>query len=111
MTDIETIFVVLGVLYLYEGIVFPTGAARTFASQWGRWFRPRPAEGLWGNESRSVHLAPLMPTGALLIAEHWPVSVGPEGVLGFNASAPGARYRPTATERFVPFDVQTEFDS
>ena len=111
MTDVETIFVVLAVVYLYEGLALLTGGGRTYASQWGKWFRPRPAEGLWGNESRSVHVAPLLPTGAMLVAEHWPISVGPDGVLGFSASAPGARFRPTATERFVPFDAKPDFDS
>jgi hypothetical protein len=111
MSDVETIFVVLAIFYLYEGVALLTGPARTFGSQWGRRFRPRPADGFWGNETRSVHLAPLLPTGAMLVAEHWPISVGPEGVLGFTAAAPGARFRPNATERFIPFDGKPTFDS
>src|SRR5437016_4020654 len=98
MSDVETIFVVLAAFYFAESASMLTTAARTFGSAWGGRFKPRPAEGNWGNESRSVHLAPLPPTGAMVITEHWPISVSPEGVLGFNAAAPGLRFRPSATE-------------
>ena len=111
MSDVETIFAVLGVFYLVEGAALPTRSARTFASAWGKWFRPKPADGLWGNESRSVHIGPLPPTGAMLVAEHWPISVSPEGVVAFNISAPGLRFRPASTERFVPFADKTSFQS
>jgi hypothetical protein len=111
MSDVETIFVVLAAFYFVESASLLTGAGRTFGSQWGRLFRPRAAEGLWGNESRSVHIAPVSPMGAMLITEHWPISVGPEGVLGFNASAPGLRFRPTSTERFISFNDNPVFES
>src|SRR3954447_19970711 len=104
MSDVETIFVVLAAFYFFESASLVTTAARTFGSQWGRRFKPSAAEGLWGNESRGIHVAPLAPTGAMLVVEHWPISISPEGVLGFNAAAPGMLFRPTATERFVSFN-------
>lgn len=110
MSDVETIFVVLAAFYFFESASLVTTAARTFGSQWGRRFKPSAAEGLWGNESRSIHIAPLAPTGAMFIGEHWPISVSPEGVFGFNAAAPGLRFRPTATERFVSFDSKPVFE-
>jgi hypothetical protein len=111
MSDVETILVVLGAFYVVEGASLPTRAARTFASAWGRWFKPRPADGLWGNEARSVHVGPIAPTGAMLVAEHWPISVGPKGVVAFNVSAPGLRFRPASSERFVTLTERTLFES
>lgn len=105
MNDLQLLFVVLVVLYGWECICWLRRGGVAFATWLGRTWRPLHPGTLVANQSGGFVLAaPLPPLGSLVVANQFPLSVSPEGVLGFVATNVNPGWRPAQSGRYVRFD-------
>lgn len=94
MSELDTLILVLWLLYLAECLRWPAVGTTVFTSPWLRRWRITHAMPVLVRLRRSVYLAnPLPPLGALLHCPRWPISLSPEGVCAWTAATqnPGAR--------------------
>lgn len=105
MSDVQYLFAILGVLYLWEcacwlrrgGVAFIAGAGR-------RWRVQHPATML-GNQTGGFVLAPLLPPlGIIFTAQQFPFSLGPEGVLLFVSPIVNPGWRPAQSSSFLTWE-------
>src|SRR3954451_82326 len=112
MSDVELLFLVLAVVYSWECACWiPRGsvAFRTWFCQ--RW-RPAHPGSMLGNQSGGFIFAhPLPPLGNLLIGTQLPLSLSPNGVLGFVASSVNPGWRPSQTGIFFRFEDIVAIDA
>jgi hypothetical protein len=105
MSVLQLLFLVLGVLYLWECACWlPRGAVgcRTWLGR--RWRLAHPAV-LLGNQRGGFILAhPLPPLGTLLVSNQLPLSLAPEAVLCFVASSVNPGWRPPQTGKIFHWD-------
>jgi len=100
MTDLELLFLVLGIIYLWECGWWAKRGSFGFRTWLGKhWTIATPSRAFGTQRSGLVVSAPLPPLGTLLTTHNFPLLLSPEGVLsqvspGFDLNAPG---------RFVAF--------
>lgn len=105
MTDLELLYLVLAVLYLWECAWWVRRGAVGFRTWLGkRWHIAHPGTVL-GNARGGFMLAnPLPPFGTLLLGYQLPVSISTKGVLAFVSSSVNPGWRPPQTGNWFPWD-------
>lgn len=105
MTDLELLFLVLAVLYLWECAWWVRRGAVGFQTWLGKRWRIGHPSTLLGNPGGGFMLAnPLPPLGTLLLGYQLPVSISSKGVLAFVASSVNPGWRPPQTGNWFPWD-------
>jgi hypothetical protein len=93
MTDLELLFLVLAVLYLWECACWISRGAVAFQNWFGSWWIAHPGT-LLGNAKGGVIMAnPLPPLGTLLLGHQLPVSLSAQEVLAFVSSSVNPGWR------------------
>jgi hypothetical protein len=98
VTESEALALLLALLYLVECATWVPRGGVPFRAWWGRRARVVPPASLFGNVKGGLLFShPLPPLGAVFVARPWPVSLSPDGVFGFVATAfnPGGRAEQT----------------
>src|SRR5215472_6898747 len=105
MTDLELLFLVLGIIYVWEcGLWARRGSLGFRTWLWTRWTVTQPSK-LLGNQNAGVILAhPLPPLGSLLLGHCFPLSISPEAVLSRVPLSIDPARRSSQPERFFRFD-------
>jgi hypothetical protein len=109
MTDVQLLFLVLGVIYLWE-CAFWAGRTSVNIRTWlGKRWRVAPPSVWLGNQRGSIVFAhPFPPLGTLLSSNPWPLSVSPEAVLAYVPPNVHLARRPLQTSAFFRFeDIQS----
>ena len=96
LTNVQWIFVILGVLYLFECVVWVRPRGVAWVIRPGD-HPPRRATPLIGNDNGWLYLGGWTPSQATVVTEPPPVAVSERGVVAFVADAPLARDRPVQT--------------
>lgn len=81
MSSIDTLLIVLAIVYLVECAAWvPRDAVPFRQGLFGRWRHAPPSE--WGGHDRSafVFSGPLPPLPPLILSEEWPIAIGDDGV-------------------------------
>ena len=105
MSDVQLLFVVVVALYVWECACWLRRGGIAFSSWWGRHWRILQPGALIANQAGGFVLAwPLPPLGSLFVANQFPLSLSPEGVLGFVATNVNSGWRPAQSGRFVRFE-------
>lgn len=95
MTDLQLLFVILALLYVWECACWVRRGSVAFRSWFGKRWRIRHPGSLLGNQQGGfVFAPPLPPLGTVLSARQMPVSISPEGALAFIASSVNPGWRP-----------------
>lgn len=95
MTEGQTLFLILGLLYLSDCVVWIGRRTVLFLSPWCRNWRVKHANHLAGNENGSLMvLNPLPPLGAAFAGRWLPVSISPIGVCDFTLQTVNGTTRP-----------------
>lgn len=104
MNDVQLLFVVLAVLYGWECACWLRRGTVGFSTWLGRDWQVRHPGTLVGNQNGGFILAPpLPPLGTLFVAQQFPLSISPDGVLAFVATSVNPGWRPAQSGRFVRF--------
>jgi len=105
MTDLELLFLVLGIVYVCECAWWAKRGSVGFRTWLGlRWRVAQPGR-LLGNQSGGVVFAhPLPPLGTLLVGNPWPLSVSTEAVLSYVPPGIESAGRGSHASDFVLFE-------
>ena len=104
MSDLELLFLILALLYLWECLCWLPRGGAAFTTWLGRRWRPATPSAWLGNQHGGFALAaPLPPLGRLVHAAQSPVSISPDGVLVFVSTNVNPGWRPPQSGRFVSF--------
>ena len=105
MSDLESLLLVLGVLYVSECVVWvPLGAVSLSAWLDKQW-RMRFPGGWTGNSRGGLLMAnPLPPLGSVFVCPSWPISISPISIYGYTAASVGPSGRAKQTGLFIPFE-------
>jgi len=98
MTDVELLFVVLAVIYLWECACWIPRGSIAFLTWTERSWRLAVPSVIAGNQRGGfVFAPPLPPLGTILVANPLPVSISPDSVLGYVSTTldPGGRAQQT----------------
>jgi len=105
MTDVELLFLVLALIYASECACWLPAGSVAFRTWLGRRWRPVHPGALLGNQQGGFLFAhALPPLGTLVIGNQFPLSLSPEAVLAYVASAINPAGRPAQTAKFFRFD-------
>jgi len=105
MTEVQLLFLVLAFIYACECVCWLPAGAVAFRTWLGRRWRPVHPGTLLGNQQGGLLLAhPLPPLGTLLLGNQLPLSLSPDAVLAFVASAINPAGRPAQTAKLFRFD-------
>ncbi len=105
MNDVQLLFVVLGVLYLWECACWLRRGSVAFVTWLGRDWRAVHPGTLAGNPNGGFILAaPLPPLGSVFIANQLPLSLSPDGVLAFVATNVNPGFRPAQSGCFARWE-------
>lgn len=101
LSDTEMIFLVLGVIYFSECVLWLPDSASAFCSTF------RQTRSVWrpyvlGRDQGSYALLPLLPFTRLIVADESPIAVSPDGVAFLAGNAEG---------EFIAFDDLSEIQS
>lgn len=106
MNELELLFLVLAVVYLWECICWLRRGTVAFLDFWGRSCRPAHPAALMGNQAGGIILAnPLPPLGCILTSSQLPLSISPDGVFSYVAQCINPGWRPAQTGKYFPFDA------
>src|SRR3954447_2009772 len=104
MTDLQLLFVVLAVIYFWECACWLPRGSVAFLTWFGRRWRQAHPAGLLGNQRGGFVIAPpLPPLGSLLVANQFPLSLSPDGVLAYVAPTVNPGGRPPQSGAFIAF--------
>ena len=105
MSDVELLFLVLGVIYGWECACWVRRGSVVARTWLGRqWRLAHPSELLGNQRGGFVFAPPLPPLGTLLTGSQYPLSLSPEAVLAYVAPSINPGWRPAQTGRFVRFE-------
>lgn len=105
MTDLELLFLVLAVLYLWECAWWVRRGAVGFQTWLGKRWRISHPSALFGNARGGFLLAnPLPPLGTVLLGYQLPVSISTKGVLAFVSSSVNPGWRPPQPGNWLPWE-------
>lgn len=109
MTDLELLFLVLGIIYVWECAFWARRGSVQVRTWWGkRWRLVAPS--MWlGNQTGAIVLAqPLPPLGTLLCCNPWPLSISSEAVLAYVPPPVQTSKRSAQSGEFFRFeDIHT----
>lgn len=105
MSEVQFLFVVLGVLYAWECACWLRCGVLAFTTWTGRHWRLQHPAILLGNQRGGfVFAAPFPPLGTIHTANPFPFSPSPDGVLLFGRADANPGWHPTQTGRFITWD-------
>jgi len=105
MSDVQFLFAILGVLYVWECACWLRRGGVAFSTWTGRgWRYQHPAMMLGNQNAGFVLAAPVPPLGTIFTAHQLPCSLGPEGVLLFVSPNMNPGWRPAQSARFFRWD-------
>jgi hypothetical protein len=106
MTDVQFLFVILGVLYAWECACWLRRGGVGFTTWMGRRWRSQHPATMFGNQTGGfIFAAPFPPLGSLLITHQLPFSLGPEGVLFFVSATVNPGWRSAQSARYLSWDA------
>lgn len=105
MGELESLLLILALIYLSECLVWVRRGALAFQTWWGRDFSVLHPGSLFSNQRGGLVLAnPLPPLGAVFFCQLFPLSVSPEGVFAYSAACLNAAERPFQTGAYIRLD-------
>jgi len=105
MSDLELLFLILTLIYLWECACWLPRGSVAFRTWLGRRWRPAHPGVLLGNQRGGFVFAhPLPPLGTILIGTQIPISISTDGVLAFVSAAANPAGRPAQDAKFLRFD-------
>lgn len=105
MSELQLLFLILAVIYLWECTCWLGRGSVAFFVWWGRTWHPVHPGSLLGNQRGGLALAwPLPPLGSLVVGNQFPLSISPEAVLAFVAFSVNPGGRPAQTGKLVRFE-------
>jgi hypothetical protein len=103
MGELESLLLVLALIYLSECLVWVPRGAVAFASWRGRRFGLRPSGTGMSNQRGGLLLSnPLPPLGTVFIVPNLPVSLAPAAVFAYSSECLDPGGRPWQTARHLP---------
>ena len=113
MTDGQTLFLVLVLLYVFDCVVWVGARTALFVSPWCCGWRVAFAGPHLGNRDGSAFLGNPLPPLGTVFAAHWlPVSLSPDGICSFGFQPPGSARRARRSGNALAYDqielVETE---
>jgi hypothetical protein len=111
MGELESLLLVLALIYLSECLVWVRRGALAFAG-WGGNRSGLRRSGTWlGNQHGSLLLSnPLPPLGAIFIVPDLPLSLSPAAVFAYSSACLDPAGRPLQTARYLSFDQFRNID-
>src|SRR6266511_2153028 len=111
MGELESLLLVLALIYLSECLVWVRRGALALGTWWGKSFRILYPGALLGNQRGGLLLAnPLPPLGTLFLSPLVPFSLSPQGALAYSSACLNPAGPPVQTARFFRFAVIREVD-
>src|SRR5213594_3807342 len=105
MTDLELLFLVLAVIYLWECACWLRRGSVVFMTWFGRRWRLAHPAGLLGNQRGGFVVAtPLPPLGTMFVGNQFPLSLSPEAMLAYVATTLNPGNRPEQTTKLFRFE-------
>lgn len=105
MGDLESLLLILGLIYASECAVWVRLGGLAFSTWLGKRYRIRFSGGPAGNSRGAFIFAPpLPPLGKLFVSAPLPFSLSPEALFAYTSSALGPAGRPSQTADCLPFD-------
>jgi hypothetical protein len=105
MTDLELLFLVFGIIYLWECARWLRPGTVVFQTWLGRRWRLSFPGSLLGNPKGGLVLAhPLPPLGVFLTGNQFPLSLSPNAILTFVAASPHPAGRPAQTATLIRWE-------
>ena len=105
MTDLELLFLVLAVIYLWECACWLRRGSVVFMTWFGRRWRLAHPAGLLGNQRGGFVVAtPLPPLGTMFVGNQFPLSLSPEAMLAYVATTLNPGNRPEQTAKLFRFE-------
>src|SRR5581483_4519727 len=112
MNELELLFLVLAVVYIWECVCWLRRGTVAFLDRWGRSWHPAHPAALLGNQAGGVILAnPLPPLGCLLTSAQLPLSISPEGFFSYVAQCINPGLRPAQTGKYFRFDTVQKIEA
>jgi hypothetical protein len=106
MSDGQSLFIVLAVIYLFECFLWIGKQSLAFLAPWCR--QVKIGGGAFGNTRGGIlFVNPLPPLGSVYVSHLDPISISPLGVCAFNLQALPAVGRPPQSGRFISFSEIT----
>jgi preprotein translocase SecF subunit len=106
MTDNETLYLVLVVLYLLEGAAWVPRGSIALCARSSEWALPRLPHRTIGNARGGAVLGfPFLSGATVFIVPQWPVSLSPQGVLFWVAESMEMEERAAHSGNFFRFDA------
>jgi hypothetical protein len=105
MTEGQTLFLILILVYLSDCLIWVKRESVAFVSTWGgRWRLTVPPSWL-GNASGGVlFLNPAPPAGRIFLSHLLPISISPSGICAYNLQTlPSEARSPSQTGQYLPF--------
>ncbi|MEM9586392.1 MAG: hypothetical protein AAGA03_03850 [Planctomycetota bacterium] len=110
LTDVQWIFVVLGIFYLSECLVWIRPGVVALGTRWGQSANLRELVRLTGNETGNLRVGGLAPFDCTWLTEPLPLSISPDGVVAYQLAAPLLADRPSQPRRFFTWAELTDVD-
>jgi hypothetical protein len=105
MTDAEFLLLLVAGVYLSECARWVRPEMIVFWTPLGTRWRAAWSGRLIGNQQGGLKFCnPLPPLGQIFVCRAWPISLSPEGVLGYVAQAVGQRERPPQSGLYFRWD-------
>lgn len=112
MNELELLFLVLAVVYLWECVFWLRRGTVAFLNFWARSWHPAHPAALMGNQTGGIILAnPLPPLGCILTSAQLPLSISPEGVFSYVAQCINPGWRPAQTGKYFPFEAVQKIEA
>src|SRR5262245_59492096 len=104
MGELESLLLVLALIYLSECLVWVPRGVLAFASWRGKVFGVRQSGASLGNQHGSLRLSnPFPPLGSVLLIPDYPVSLAPAAVFAYSSVCLEPTGRPWQTARHLAF--------
>ena len=109
MTEGQTLFLILVLLYLSDCLIWVKRESVAFVSTWGgRWRLTVPPSWLGNASGGILFLNPTPPAGRIFLSHLSPVSISPTGICAYNLQTlPSEGRSPSQTGQFLPFSQIT----
>ena len=106
MTEGDTLFLILILVYLSDCLIWVKRESVAFVSTWGGRWRLKVPPSWLGNENGGVwFLNPAPPAGRIFLSHLLPISISPSGICAYNLQTlPTQDRSPEQTGQYLSFD-------
>jgi hypothetical protein len=106
MTDGQTLFLILVLVYLSDCLIWVKRESVAFVSNWrGRWRLTVPPSWLGNAKGGILFLSPAPPAGRIFLSHLSPISISPSGICAYNLQTlPSEARSPSQTGHYLSFD-------